>query len=648
MILNFSFYELRDIEKWVFCKGLNFSVKPKSIEYSEFLLPFELLFRDVKQENLHSENLSLIKARLLDTALSSYESFSRDQSPFENVTASEFKTLRLLSENKNIVIKKADKGNTILILDKISYISAIEEILNDHTKFPNLEIPAAKEINYTTNLEKKLTSDLKLLKDGEIIEKVTYKNIKPVGSRPGALYGLGKVHKEINNELPPFRPILSAIETPTYKLAKFLLPLLTPLTQNEYTVTDYFHFAEEICKQNPNLYMSSVDVDSLFINISLDETIDICIDSLYTDDENTPKIPKDVFHNLLTVATKESFFMFNNIFYKQIDGMAMRSPLGPPLTNTFMCKFENKWLKDCPHSLKPAFHRLYLDDIFVLFSSLDQAERFKKHLLSLLDVNKFREKGKFFTNVYRKKTFSGVCTNFDSSIPETYKTGLIKSLVFRCFNFRSDFHEINILKSISYKNNYPRDFLDKCIKEFLDRVLTQKVVVSTVPKKDLMIVLPYLGKLSLQIRTRINRVMRNKLPHCNLRVVFQTKCKLINFFTFKDKTPVFLRSGIVYKFKCGGCNATYYSKTKRHFKVKMCEQLGVSALTGNRVKGDNDSAIKEHNLFCNHSSGFGDFSIVVRNNNDFKVTLMKSLLINRDQPSLNKNRHSLPLELFDD
>ena len=100
-----------------------------------------------------------------------------------------------------------------------------------------------------------------------------------------------------------------------------------------------------------------------------------------------------------------------------------------------------------------------------------------------------------------------------------------------------------------------------------------------------MIVLPYLGKLSLQIRTRINRVMKNKLPHCNFRIVFQSKCKLINFFTFKDKIPIFLRSGIVYKFKCGGCNATYYGKTKRHFKVRMCEHLGVSALTRKRVKG---------------------------------------------------------------
>ena len=145
-------------------------------------------------------------------------------------------------------------------------------------------------------------------------------------------------------------------------------------------------------------------------------------------------------------------------------------------------------------------------------------------------------------------------------------------------------HETSILKGILYKNSYPRDFVDKCIKEFLDRVLTRKVAASTVPKKDFMIVLPYLGKLSLQIRTRINRVMRNKLPHCSLRIVFQTKCKLINFFTFKDKIPVFLGSGIVYKFKCGGCNATCYGKTKRHFKIRMCEHLGVSALTGKRVK----------------------------------------------------------------
>ena len=57
----------------------------------------------------------------------------------------------------------------------------------------------------------------------------------------------------------------------------------------------------------------------------------------------------------------------------------------------------------------------------------------------------------------------------------------------------------------------------------------------------------------------------------------------------------------------------------------MCEHLGTSALTGKRVNRDNDSAIKENHLLCNHSFGFDDFSILASNNNDFKVTLMESL-----------------------
>ena len=660
---------MTDEEKNVLCKGLNFSVKPGWIEYPEFLLPFELLFRDIKREDLCNKDMSLIKARLLDTALTSYQNFSSDKGPPENLTPSEFKALKRLSKNQNIVIQKADKGNTVVILDKCSYISAIEEILNDNSKFSKLDIPAGKENNHIVNLEKRITSALKLLKEKEIIDKCTYKSIKPIGSRPGTLYGSGKIHKETRNGLPPFRPILSAIDTPTYKLAKFLLKFLTPSTANEYTVIDSFHFAEEICQQDSNLHMASLDVDSLFTNIPLDETIDICVDNLHNDNENPPNIPKHDFRNLLNIATKESFFMFNNKYYKQVDGVAMGSPLGPALANIFMCSFESKWLRDCPNDFKPVFYRRYVDDIFALFSSPDHADKFKEYLsskhpninfsiekekdgcLPFLDVIILRENEKFVTNVYRKKTFSAVYTNFKSFIPETYKIGLIKSLLFRCFSLCSDFikfhHEIDKLKSILYKNSYPRDLIDKCIKEFLDKILTPKPVVSTVPKKQLIITLPYLGKLSLQIRTRINRIMKNKLPYCNVQFVFQTKCKISNFFTFKDKIPLVLRSGIVYKFQCGSCNATYYGKTKRRFKVRMCEHLGISALTGKRVKGDDDSAIKEHLLFCNHKPDFEDFSILATNNNDFKVTLMESLLIDRDHPPLNKNKQSLPLELYD-
>ena len=64
VIFNFSSYELTDDKKNVLCKGLNFSIKPGLIQYSEFLLPFELLFCDIKGDDLCNEDMSLIKARL--------------------------------------------------------------------------------------------------------------------------------------------------------------------------------------------------------------------------------------------------------------------------------------------------------------------------------------------------------------------------------------------------------------------------------------------------------------------------------------------------------------------------------------------------------------------------------------------------------
>ena len=65
----------------------------------------------------------------------------------------------------------------------------------------------------------------------------------------------------------------------------------------------------------------------------------------------------------------------------------------------------------------------------------------------------------------------------------------------------------------------------------------------------------------------------------------------------------------------------------------MCEHMGIFVLTGKTVKDDDDSTIKKHLLFCNHTPDFKYFSILTTNNNNFKVTLMESLLINRDHPS---------------
>ena len=78
----------------------------------------------------------------------------------------------------------------------------------------------------------------------------TSRSLKPVGTRSGIMYGLCKVHKDIINNCPPFRPILSAINILTYILEKFLVPILKSLTSKEYMVKVSFAFAEEIVEQD--------------------------------------------------------------------------------------------------------------------------------------------------------------------------------------------------------------------------------------------------------------------------------------------------------------------------------------------------------------------------------------------------------------
>ena len=139
--------------------------------------------------------------------------------------------------------------------------------------------------------------------------------------------------------------------------------------------------------------------------------------------------------------------------------------------------------------------------------------------------------------------------------------------------------------------------------------------------------------------------MKNKLRPYNIRFAFQTKCKISNLFTFKDKIALFLNSGIVYKFQYGSCNATYYGKTYI-LNSECVDTLDFLHSLGKELKAMRILPLKNI-IFCNHTRDFEDFSILATNNNDFEVTLMESLLINRDHPPLHKNKQSLPLELFD-
>ena len=112
--------------------------------------------------------------------------------------------------------------------------------------------------------------------------------------------------------------------------------------------------------------MESLDVDSLFTNITLDETINIIIEKLFSENETVYNFNKGQFKCLLTLATKESYFLFDGEFYQQVNRAVMGSPLGPTLANIFLCQYE-----------EPSYYKRYVDNFFVLFESEMQAKSFK-------------------------------------------------------------------------------------------------------------------------------------------------------------------------------------------------------------------------------------------------------------------------------
>ena len=157
---------------------------------------------------------------------------------------------------------------------------------------------------------------------------------------------------------------------------------------------------------------------------------------------------------MLSLTIKESIFLF-------VDCAGMGSPLGPSLANAFLCYPETKWPNDCPKKFKLVFYKRYVDDIFVLFKRPEHVKPFVDYMNSkhkninfsfetkndeqipYLNVNVFRENGKFVTNVYRKEIFTGVYINFSSFIPLEHEFELVYTLLHRCFCLVSDMSRLH-------------------------------------------------------------------------------------------------------------------------------------------------------------------------------------------------------------
>ena len=291
-----------------------------------------------------------------------------------------------------------------------------------------LSIDEDKWLNYIVNLESKLKDRFEGLKNEEKTSEKELDSICPVGATPGILYGNPKVHKTVVNHAPKFRPILSAINTPTYSLTKYVSTILSPSATNEFTVKNYFDLAEEVVNYDHSLHTASLDLESLFTNIPLGETIKDCVNYLFSNNFYGRKLSRKDLYELLKLATTESSFIFDHKLYKEIDRVAMGSPLGPTLANAFLWHYEKMSLNECPSQFKPVVYKRYVDDIFVLFKSKEHLKFFVNYMnskhrnikfsfetedsnkFSCLDVKITRQNKRFVTSIFRKATFSGVFT----------------------------------------------------------------------------------------------------------------------------------------------------------------------------------------------------------------------------------------------
>ena len=419
--------------------------------------------------------------------------------------------------------------------------------------------------------------------------------------------------------------------------------------------------------------MVSLDIESLFTNVPVNETIDIIIAKLFP-------VGVDLYHGfnkqdfltLLHLAVDDTYFTFDDKLYRQTDGMAMGSPLGPLFANIFLSHHEAQWLNDSP--VKPSLYRRYVDDtlwllppnsdIASLMNFMNSRHRNMKFTfetetndsisfigLSIKhNVLSMSNSHSYVTSVYTKPTSTSLFTNFNSFTPLSYRLSVFKCLVYRAYRLCSNwlvFHEeISRVRTLLLRNAYPSWILDQVIKRSVSKFVQPQPVMFGPPKERVYIALPFLGSITDQLRRSFKLINKQYLPHKDIIVYFKPGLRISNFFRVKDKTPFELRSHVIYQYTCAGCNSSYVGQTARHLRHRIAEHSGTSHLTGKVMKSQCHSKIREHCAQCPGSDcSARQFKVLARGNTELELLVKERLLIDRHRPTLNGNVGSFELLL---
>ena len=404
-------------------------------------------------------------------------------------------------------------------------------------------------------------------------------------------HGTPKIHKTYEL-LPKFRPIIDTTGSPYHGVGKFLSSLLNPLTQNDFTVKDSFDAATRIKDIPTELFEEeyvyvSFDVESLFTNVPLKETVDIILDRVYNNNQIQTKLSKRSLKKLILDSCRKTTFSFNSVLYEQVDGVSMGACLGPVLANIILTELEKVKVQPLIDSGLLKFYIRYVDDTLVLIKRKDleyvrnQLNTFHPNLK--FTVDEFLEGDIHFldllikknsTSIYYKDTHTAQYTNFDSYAPWTLRTAWIKSLFHRARTicstkelFKEQLEKINRFMSW---NGFPKHVRKSLINR-LQKGCKMNPIPRDIDVQNIWFNIPYAGAKGEFLVKSLVRKLRRYLKK-DVRIITRYRNKKLSMFcSTKDKIPFGQRSNVIYEIDCPGCGGKYIGKTERCLSLRLTE-----------------------------------------------------------------------------
>ena len=143
----------------------------------------------------------------------------------------------------------------------------------------------------------------------------------------------------------------------------------------------------------------------------------------------------------------------------------------------------------------------------------------------------------------------------------------------------------------------------------------------------------------------MKQILNSKFPHIDFKLLFLNNNSMHGLLKHKEQLPDALCSGLVYKYECGACGATYVGQTQKALKTRVGDHFGVSARTGALLARPTQSAVREHLESCSGGVNLQQFCKLRTFKDILLLKVYESLDINFSKPVLNQDSSSVQLFL---